>query len=404
MELILVFWSIYVLDRRWAFGTGMPYALQDTDIDPMLPKPEGRSPYLGTIIEFYGLGAKVWHAVTSSAATGRFGNPIDTELIERLDYQLVQWHKNVPPHLYFDPSKLDQNGMLLNQAPTRAGRRLPMLLYLRRNLMRISLYRPVLLSATSIVHHRNLADKAVNLAKETIRLLTLIRSTTDLYESQQMLFNAFLSSALGALFLAVAHTPAAFADAVREEYYMGVELVRHFSKESYVGKRMWKAVRILSDVAPKLGLASKDRDPLRSDPRLATTSTPSAVPSSVTGGDLDASHSAAVAMAGLAGHNVDEMALHHGGWMGNVEPASSTSPDALANNLSSLFERQMTNYPAQHAQHAAAGNGNGTVDAASNGHVLGVGAGGADGGVGVVPGLEWGLSEQQLANILEMMF
>jgi hypothetical protein len=28
-----------VLDRRWSFGTGMPFALQDTDIDPDLPKP-----------------------------------------------------------------------------------------------------------------------------------------------------------------------------------------------------------------------------------------------------------------------------------------------------------------------------------------------------------------------------
>jgi hypothetical protein len=36
---IKLFWSIYVLDRRWSFGTGMPFALQDTDIDPNLPEP-----------------------------------------------------------------------------------------------------------------------------------------------------------------------------------------------------------------------------------------------------------------------------------------------------------------------------------------------------------------------------
>ena len=36
---IKLFWSIYVLDRRWSFGTGMPFALQDTDIDPQLPEP-----------------------------------------------------------------------------------------------------------------------------------------------------------------------------------------------------------------------------------------------------------------------------------------------------------------------------------------------------------------------------
>ena len=36
---IKLFWSIYVLDRRWSFGTGMPFALQDADIDPNLPEP-----------------------------------------------------------------------------------------------------------------------------------------------------------------------------------------------------------------------------------------------------------------------------------------------------------------------------------------------------------------------------
>lgn len=36
---IRTFWSIYVLDRRWSFGTGMPFALQDADIDVNLPKP-----------------------------------------------------------------------------------------------------------------------------------------------------------------------------------------------------------------------------------------------------------------------------------------------------------------------------------------------------------------------------
>jgi hypothetical protein len=34
-----LFWVIYHLDRRWSFGTGMPFAMQDSDIDPQLPDP-----------------------------------------------------------------------------------------------------------------------------------------------------------------------------------------------------------------------------------------------------------------------------------------------------------------------------------------------------------------------------
>ena len=36
-RILRLFWSIYVLDMRWSFGTGMPFALEDTDIDPWLP-------------------------------------------------------------------------------------------------------------------------------------------------------------------------------------------------------------------------------------------------------------------------------------------------------------------------------------------------------------------------------
>ena len=39
---MLLFWAIYSLDRRWSFGTGMPFALQDSDIDAELPRPVSR--------------------------------------------------------------------------------------------------------------------------------------------------------------------------------------------------------------------------------------------------------------------------------------------------------------------------------------------------------------------------
>lgn len=34
-----VFWSIYILDRRWALGIGLPFVIQDEDIDSNLPEP-----------------------------------------------------------------------------------------------------------------------------------------------------------------------------------------------------------------------------------------------------------------------------------------------------------------------------------------------------------------------------
>lgn len=36
---INTFWAAYVLDRRWAFGTGLPFTVPDEEIDPQLPFP-----------------------------------------------------------------------------------------------------------------------------------------------------------------------------------------------------------------------------------------------------------------------------------------------------------------------------------------------------------------------------
>lgn len=38
---LVSFWTAYILDRRWAFGAGLPYVFQDDDIDPHLPLPVG---------------------------------------------------------------------------------------------------------------------------------------------------------------------------------------------------------------------------------------------------------------------------------------------------------------------------------------------------------------------------
>ena len=339
-ETILLFWAIYVLDRRWSFGTGMPFALQDQDIDPQLPRPEDRSPYLGAMIQYSAIGAKVWRSVVSGTGTS---GPINTEDMGYLDYQVISWHRTIPPQLRFEhPSQSGRISTPIGPPPTRAASRLRAILYIRANQMRIVIYRPVLHSATSIIQHREQAQTVVDVAKDTIRVLTHINQTSDLYRSQQMLFNAFLTSALAVLFLAVAHTPAEFAENVKEEFYMALELVRGFSKESYVSKKLWKTIRVLKDVGPKLGLFSQ-RSAVQ-DTRADGSAT---VDADAVKRERDSNRSAAVALTGLAGHNVDDLALYQtnsgnsGGqtqrWASAATGASS-SPENMANDLTSLFE------------------------------------------------------------------
>lgn len=392
-ETILLFWSIYTLDRRWSLGTGMPFALQDADIDPQLPKPEERSPYLMAMIQYAAIGSKVWRISTPPTGSGQ----IDTEEMSYLDYQVIQWHRQIPVHLRFEhPSQAGRLSTPIGPAPSRAGHRLRILLYLRANQMRILIYRPVLHSATSTLQHREHAQTVIDVAKDTIRVLTHINQTTDLYRSHQVLFNAFITSALAVLFLAVSHTPALFAENVREEFAMALDLVRGFSKGSWMGKRLWKTIRVLKEVGPKLGLAIKDDSG-------ASSGTVSAQPlqgQAPSNDDVDPSRSAAVAMAGLAGHNVDEMALYNNGHQAlqhlpwntgsGGSLSANVSPEGMVHDLTSLFE--------------AAGN---LHMMGQQGETANGGAGGAEGMHSVSGGWAEGggqFSDEGLANILKELF
>ena len=43
-EALTTFWTAYVLDRRWSFGAGLPYVIQDEEVDDQLPPPVSFSP------------------------------------------------------------------------------------------------------------------------------------------------------------------------------------------------------------------------------------------------------------------------------------------------------------------------------------------------------------------------
>lgn len=306
-----LFWSIYCLDRRWSFGTGMPFAMQDADIDPALPEPEVRGglPYLGCMIEYSRIGGRVWKSVAGLGETGEAGEGMKGEEVGYLDYKVLQWAKSLPEPLKFHPERPPTNN--------RAVHRLQTILYLRTNQMRILIYRPVLHSASSILSNLNYAHTVVDLSKDTIRTLAHLNSTTDIYRAQQVCFNYFLISALAVLFLASCHAPVQFSGKCKEEFYMALELVRGFSSKSYVSKRLWRTIKGLKEVGPKLGLDLENSSRTVSNPGGA-------------GGNED--HNAALAMAGLAsGGNNNQMEMGYG----NSPPINGF---VMSNEMTNLFE------------------------------------------------------------------
>ncbi|QSZ30145.1 hypothetical protein DSL72_004665 [Monilinia vaccinii-corymbosi] len=360
MAITKLFWSIYVLDRRWSFGTGMPFALQDSDIDPSLPEPDDTAPYLNVMIPYSRIGSKVWRSICSFSPTP--STAINTEELDYLDYQIVQWQKAIPLQLQLPIASSPP-------APSRAIHRLQILLYLRANQMRILIYRPVLHSASCIQEHLRHASTVVELAKDTIHALTHLNQTTDIYRVQQVCFNYFLISALAVIFLASCHAPVTFSSICRDEFYMALDLVKGFSNKSFVSKRLWKTIKSLKQVAPKLGLSPASINLING-----------------TLGADDAHNSAALSMAGLAGHEIAGLGggfdtsghgSEHG--MGTGTGSSPMTGNQMSYEMTNLFEAVMGMGGAAHGGFGVGHGIDGTPGAGGDGMGIGVGALSGDG-------------------------
>lgn len=317
---VRVFWIVYALDRRWSFGTGMPFSLQDSDIDAMLPEPDNAFPYLKHITAYNHIATKIWQHISAfeSGATPRRDD------IGYLDFQIQQWYQQMPDILKFDSSALQRE----SEVPDRKTRRLRFLMFLRKNQARTSVYRPILHSATSIIENRQQAETVITVAKETINVIIGVDRISDIYQTQQVSYNYFLVQALAVIFLAVAHAPALFCNNTRQEFYGAIDLIKGFSTKSHTTRRLWKTVRGLKELGHKIG-------------QLAQSGVPQ-------DNQNDPHSDAAFTMAGLAGHKMD-----------NYDPSLRRTASAdlgyspedasqMGNELTALFEMA-----------GAFGNGNG---------------------------------------------
>jgi hypothetical protein len=271
---------------------------------------------LQQITKYNRIASKVWYYNLSDET----GSDVKHDEIGFLDYQVMQWYKEIPESLQFHRSDIASESHITD----RGHRRLRLVLYLRANQARISIYRPILSSATSILGNLRYARTVVDVAKDTISILTKINQTTDIYRTQQVCYNYFLVQSLAVIFLAVAHAPAEFARETRREFYAALDLVKGFSTKSYISKKLWQTIRGLREVGEKIGLLARNG---QSAPRL-------------NGEAADAHSNAAVAMAGLAGHPMDEIAMFNGG-LRNAIPELGNSPldgQHLTNELTNLFE------------------------------------------------------------------
>lgn len=253
---INTFWSAYVLDRRWAFGTGLPFTVPDDEIDPQLPYPNSH-PYLVAMITYSKLSARVWRLVRNFEPNGTLD--VRPDAIEELDLLIKQWYTEVPQETQLELPDWEALPRYLNP-PSHSQKeydiqRLQIWTYLRFNQIRTWLYTPVLHTHSSIMENMQFAERAVKLAKNTICYLTHLNNTTNVYRKIQVFYHQFLLSAIAVLFLASCHAPVNFSSSCRNEFYLALEMVKDLSSRSWVSQRLWSTIKSLREVAPRLGLA-----------------------------------------------------------------------------------------------------------------------------------------------------
>lgn len=225
---------------------GIPQQVQFCDDEisntNIAPQTDPSAYLLTTMIAYARIGSKVWKNSRESI------NKATAEDVAFLDFQVKTWQQSIPSELRLNPTDKD-----ILQAGSRAQNRLRILLYISANQMRLMIFRRTLLSPQAMNQDLPGANQAVDIAKDSIRLLDKVNQISDIYSSQQAWFNYFLVSALGLLFLAVCHGPSQFNESCREEFFMALELVRGFSEKSYVGKKLWEHIKYLKVIASKLG-------------------------------------------------------------------------------------------------------------------------------------------------------
>ncbi|KAI5457645.1 fungal-specific transcription factor domain-containing protein [Mariannaea sp. PMI_226] len=248
-----VFWCVYVLDRRWSFGTSLSFSLIDRDIDPELPEPDENFSYLRCMVGYGRLCSKLWDAIPPF---GSHSQSIPEDTVISLDLRTQTWLQSIPPDLQLRHPRLG----LAPRSQPRIIHRLRAILYLRGNHTRTLIYRHYLLSAQSISANLRNAWLVVDIAQDSIQVLVHLNSTTDIYSRQQNAFNYFLTSALAIIFLAVCHAPDIFSGPCRKSFLDAVELIHNFSRHSMVSKRLWNSIRGLLPRLKSLGVQQSSSD------------------------------------------------------------------------------------------------------------------------------------------------
>jgi len=282
------------------------------------------------LIAYGNIGSKVWKAMSGF---GSSSPQIKKEKAAYLDFNVLQWQRSLPPELQIQPNEKD-----VFDAHSKTNNRLRVMLYLRANQMKILIHKRTLLTPTTIMDDLSGARLVVEVAQDSIQMIDKLNRQTDIYRAQQTAFNYFLVSALGIIFLAICHAPAQFSQSCRVEFFMALDLIKGFSGTSHAARRLWRTIKHLKVIGPKLGIISQQELPPGAEDNGSRRNVNPSDPSSSFNNNADASEA--------SDHNVTDYGSRDLDFLMSAPFESSVSPTVayqmggvqLSYELSNLFE------------------------------------------------------------------
>ncbi|KAL7809265.1 hypothetical protein V8C26DRAFT_412108 [Trichoderma gracile] len=231
-----VYWCVYTLDRRWSFGTDLPFAVHDTEIDrhPLLENDSPSTSYVISMVSYCRISSDVrkWLLEPISGSASDMTRDF-------LDFRVVQWKRNLPANLQYDASK--------KYEPTKVDRgeyRIRLLLYLRANQMRIIIHRTSANRLASNNLDSSTANVLAEVSHDTIRTLVRLADETDIYHAQHKTYNHFLESALSSMLLVLGSiNDNADRASCLQNAFDAVELIQRLSLTSPVSQRLLERLR-----------------------------------------------------------------------------------------------------------------------------------------------------------------
>ncbi|KAM0426604.1 hypothetical protein ACHAPT_008298 [Fusarium lateritium] len=234
------YWSVYTLDRRWSFGTGLPFAVQDSDVRyrPSLKDNSLSSAYLKSMVAYCEIASEVQRSILEIPQAA-----ISVSKRDFLNFRVVQWQQNLPETLRF--SGIDDKFDPVKEK--RGEYKLRLALYLRANQMRIIIHRKFMARSELNVMDATEANVMASITRDSIRVLLQLARDTDIYIAQQKTFNHFLETALSSLLLIMSSAEdlkkfSPFSDVVE-----ALELVEQLASQSAIMQNLWCKVQSIKE-------------------------------------------------------------------------------------------------------------------------------------------------------------